>query len=397
MRRSFILNKTIKPILMIVITLLCVLSMFSLNYAQEIRKGIIIDKNAVLMKESKASSQVINHLTLGEEIFIEENYGKWYKISTRKGLFGWVHSESILVEDGENDLIENGIVNIGSVEVRQNPNIHEEPIGRLGFSAKIVVVRKASNWYQVAMGDEILGWVPSEPIVTTPIYKKAKIITENAEIRSDASRNSKVINNLQKNDKVEINDFKENYFHITWGENEEGWIYSGEVSLIHEEFFKGVFAAKKIEQEPIVEKEEEEEIEENNVQAFEDIIENATYLGDGYSATAYDLSIASCGKAVGAKHRGFTRTGYNLNGKSWEDAMVVAVHSKTIPLGSKLLILFDQSDWRSRYNGIYLAADTGGGVKGKTVDLYLGDIGNKQMKEVRDFGRTYNVKIYLLN
>ncbi|TCO77447.1 3D domain-containing protein [Marinisporobacter balticus] len=387
------MTKTIKPILMIVITLLCVLSMFSLNYAEEVVTGTVIDKNAVLMKEPKISAQSLNHLALGEEVFIEGNHGKWYQISTRNGLFGWMHSECILVDAGEKDPIENGIVNAGSVDVYEKPEIEAGISGKLGFSTKIVVVKKDADWYQVAMGDEIIGWVHSESILTTPIHKKAKIMAENGEVRSEASRNSKIIKNLEKNDKIKINGFKESYFHITWGEKEEGWIYSSEVSLIHEEFFNGVFVAKD-KQKKFIEKEENEE---NSVQTFEDIIENATDLGDGYSATAYDLSIASCGKAVGAKHRGFTRTGYNLNGKSWEDAMIVAVDSRTIPLGSRVLILFDESDWRARYNGIYLAADTGGGVKGKTIDLYLGDIGNQQMKEVKDFGKTDNVKVYLLN
>ena len=76
--------------------------------------------------------------------------------------------------------------------------------------------------------------------------------------------------------------------------------------------------------------------------------------------------------------------------------MVIAVHQRQIPLGSKVLVVFDQSDWRHKYNGVYLAGDTGGGVKGKMIDLYLGDIGNKEMSEVRRFGTTKNVKVYML-
>ncbi|WP_246637725.1 SH3 domain-containing protein [Crassaminicella profunda] len=380
-----------KSLFMITIILLCIVLMPSENYAQEVVTGIVIDEDVVLYKEARTSSQSLSPLGLGEEVFIEGNKGKWYEVSTRDGMFGWVHSECILTKDENNKLIENGIVNTGTVEVRKDPNIHSDSMGRLGFATKITVVEEEGSWYQLAMEDEAIGWVPSEVIITSPIYKKGKIQSENAKVHEKPSRNSKVIEKLDKNDTIRIDDYQDGYFYITWDKKEKGWIYAKEAKLIHEDFFKKAFVRE------VAKQNSQENGETILANTFKEIIENATYLGDGYTATAYDLSIASCGKAVGSKYRGFTRTGYNLNGKNWEQAMVVAVHQKTIPLGSKILVLFDDKDWRAKYNGIYLAADTGGGVKGKTVDIYLGDIGNKQMKEVRDFGRAYNVKVYLLN
>ncbi|QXM07084.1 SH3 domain-containing protein [Crassaminicella indica] len=376
-----------KDLVKITIVLLCILFIPSINYAQEIVKGTVIDKNTVLCKEPKSSSQSLDFLGFGEEVFIEENQGKWYRVSTSDGMFGWVHSECILVKDKNEKLIENGIVNIGTIEVRKEPNISSDIMGRVGFATKVAVLEKKGDWYQLGMGDEVIGWVPSEYIITTPVYKKAKIMSEKGAVYEKPSKDSKLIKELDKNYIVKIDDYEDGYFHIMWGKKGEGFIYANEVKLIHEDFFYEAFAKKEV----------KEKVKEKAVNTFKEIIENATYLGGDYAATAYDLSIASCGKAVGSKYRGFTRTGYNLNGKSWKEAMVVAVDSRKIPLGSKILVLFDEGDWRAKYNGIYLAADTGGGVKGKTIDIYLGDIGNKQMKEVRDFGKTYNVKVYLLN
>ncbi|MCT4620983.1 MAG: 3D domain-containing protein [Marinisporobacter sp.] len=380
-----------KNFFMITIVLLCIALMPSTNYAQEVVKGVVIDQDVALYKEARTSSQMVSPLGLGDEVFISANKGKWYEVSTKSGIFGWVHSECILIKNEHKKLIENGVVNTGTVEVRKDPNIHSDIMGRLGFATKIVVVEKQEDWVQLAMEDEVIGWAPSKDIITMPIEKKVKIVVENGDVYEEASKNSKMIKQLNKNQIVKIDDYKDGYFRIIWDEKKEGFIYAKEVKLMHEDFFKQAFVKQE------AKKNDEVKEKETAVNTFKEIIENATYLGGDYTATAYDLSIASCGKAVGAKYRGFTRSGYNLNGKSWSDAMVVAVDSRKIPLGSKILVLFDEKDWRAKYNGIYLAADTGGGVKGKTVDIYLGDIGNKQMKEVRDFGRGYNVKVYLLN
>jgi 3D (Asp-Asp-Asp) domain-containing protein len=380
-----------KKFFMITIVLLCIALMPSTNYAQEVVKGIVIDQNVALYKEARTSSPSLSSLEIGEDVFIEANKGKWYEVSTKNGIFGWVHSECILIKNGHKSLIENGVVNTGTVEVRKDPNVHSDIMGRLGFATKITVVEKKEDWVQLAMEDEVIGWVPSKDIITMPIEKKAKIIVENGEVYEKPSKNSEMIKALSKNQIVKIDGYEDGYFHIIWDEKKEGFIYDKEVKLVHEDFFKQAFVKQD------AKKNNEAKEKETAVNTFKEIIENATYLGGDYTATAYDLSIASCGKAVGAKYRGFTRSGYNLNGKSWSDAMVVAVDTRKISLGSKILVLFDEKDWRSKYNGIYLAADTGGGVKGKTVDIYLGDIGNKQMKEVRAFGRGYNVKVYLLN
>lgn len=67
--------------------------------------------------------------------------------------------------------------------------------------------------------------------------------------------------------------------------------------------------------------------------------------------------------------------------------MVISVDPKIIPLGSKVLMLFSDPEAR-KYNGVYTAKDTGGGIKGKRIDLYMGDFkSNKASKTAMKFGR----------
>lgn len=56
---------------------------------------------------------------------------------------------------------------------------------------------------------------------------------------------------------------------------------------------------------------------------------------------------------------------------------VCAVDPELTPLGSAVLIKFSDGSVKS-----YLAADTGGAIKGKKIDLYFTDV-----EETKEFGR----------
>lgn len=104
-----------------------------------------------------------------------------------------------------------------------------------------------------------------------------------------------------------------------------------------------------------------------------------------FTITAYDNTPASQGKWVDQ-----TATGFNLKGHSLESARCIAVDPKVIPLGSKVELSFDE-DYK-HLNGVYIARDTGGAIKGKKIDLFMGDGVAKQ--DVINFGRRkVNVKL----
>lgn len=105
-------------------------------------------------------------------------------------------------------------------------------------------------------------------------------------------------------------------------------------------------------------------------------------------ATAYDLSVASCGKVPSHSGYGITRSGRRIDGLTRTQAACVAVDPKVVPLGSLLYITFEDSYYK-QYNDVYQALDTGGGVKGNSVDIFLGDFNStKESAEVKRFGVT---------
>lgn len=110
--------------------------------------------------------------------------------------------------------------------------------------------------------------------------------------------------------------------------------------------------------------------------------------GTLHTITCYDLSESSNGTWIGHKHYGYTANGFDLRGKTWDMARTVAVDPKIYPLGTKLRLTFT-NDKYAKYNGVYTARDTGGAIKGRKLDLFLGDFGTRKTHpSVWEFGKT---------
>lgn len=116
------------------------------------------------------------------------------------------------------------------------------------------------------------------------------------------------------------------------------------------------------------------------------------YLGK-FTATAYDLTVASCGKTQDHPAYGITASGFNLEGHTLESARAIAVDRNVIPLGTKVRLEFSEG-WEY-LDGVYTAVDTGSAIKGNKVDIFFGDTGDSDTDQiVWDFGRR-EVKVYL--
>ncbi|MGI6453108.1 MAG: 3D domain-containing protein [Syntrophomonadaceae bacterium] len=118
------------------------------------------------------------------------------------------------------------------------------------------------------------------------------------------------------------------------------------------------------------------------------IVLDAYNPGALFEATGYDLSVQCCGKPIGHPAYGLTASGYNLAGKTWEEALTIAADPRVIPLGTKVRLIF--LDRRhQKYNGYYTVRDTGNAVKGRVVDVFVGDfLCDRASDEAVGFGRT---------
>ena len=88
-----------------------------------------------------------------------------------------------------------------------------------------------------------------------------------------------------------------------------------------------------------------------------------------FTATAYDLSVASCGKSKSSPGYGVTASGFDLSNLSRTEAMTIAVDPDIIPLGSIVRIECEDS----KYDGVYTARDIGSAIKGNKLDIFIPD------------------------
>lgn len=103
-----------------------------------------------------------------------------------------------------------------------------------------------------------------------------------------------------------------------------------------------------------------------------------------FTATAYDLTVASCGKNESHPAYGITASGVSLKGETLESARAIAVDPKVIKLGSKVQLEFLDEGYQ-HLNSTYIAVDTGGAIKGNKIDIFHGSGDVKQ--EVKNFGK----------
>lgn len=106
-----------------------------------------------------------------------------------------------------------------------------------------------------------------------------------------------------------------------------------------------------------------------------------------FEITAYDLSYQSCQKTPEHPAYGITASGVSLKNHTRESAMAIAVDPNQIPLGSKVLIVFEDSS-RAKYSGVYTAVDTGGAINGNRIDIFFGDEKENVSNEALNFGRS---------
>jgi 3D (Asp-Asp-Asp) domain-containing protein len=116
-------------------------------------------------------------------------------------------------------------------------------------------------------------------------------------------------------------------------------------------------------------------------------------LGE-FTITAYDLTETCCGKHRDEEDFGITAYGYSLVGLSRKEAMTIAADPKVLSKNSKVRIEFEGS--YAKFSGVYTVRDTGSAIKGRKLDLFVGDYGTaKSVQSTIDFG-TPKAKVYLL-
>ena len=113
---------------------------------------------------------------------------------------------------------------------------------------------------------------------------------------------------------------------------------------------------------------------------YEDVRCQGSGLGkDGCLYRYYSIGITRDASAricePGKELRGVTATGTNPAKKR-----TIAVDPKVVPLGKTVVLNFGENECAKKWNGCYMAEDTGSAIKGQHVDLYVG-VGKKELTD----------------
>jgi 3D (Asp-Asp-Asp) domain-containing protein len=119
---------------------------------------------------------------------------------------------------------------------------------------------------------------------------------------------------------------------------------------------------------------------------------NETLVGV-FKASAYDLSVASCGKNLDDPLYGLTASGFSLRGLSRLGAMCIATDKK-YAFGTSFRLEFESPF--DKINGIYTIRDRGGSITENKLDIFFGDFGKAERStDAMDFG-VRDCKVYMI-
>ena len=108
----------------------------------------------------------VGKLYKGESVKISEKSNGWYKVSTSKGVNGWVSGTYINLGDTNNvgsvsgEIFNSqGNVNADVLNVRSGPSTSYSKVGKLYKGESVKISEKSNGWYKVSTSKGVNGWV----------------------------------------------------------------------------------------------------------------------------------------------------------------------------------------------------------------------------------------------
>ncbi len=132
------------------------------------------------------------------------------------------------------------IITGDSVNVREEPSISSSVITQIDSGETFPFLQEENDWYQIELENGTKGWIASwlgkiEEIESTiSSTKNGIILVDNLNIRSEPNTNSTIINQLQKDDHVQVISQENDWTEILY-QSKSAWISSQYVDILEEE------------------------------------------------------------------------------------------------------------------------------------------------------------------
>ncbi|RKD27531.1 Cell wall-associated hydrolase, NlpC family [Caminicella sporogenes DSM 14501] len=201
-------------------------------YGEELTSGIVIADNVNLRENCTTNANVVDSLSIGENIQIVDSKDEWYHIKTETGKSGWVYNDLVLSLHQNLDPIKKGIITANILNIRKEPNINSKILSKLKKDTEVTIVDIKNNWYKIVINKTTNGWANSKYIKIIPNYSLGQVVGNNVNLRTIPSTSGSIITKLNKGTTLKITGYKQNWYKVTISGNKEGWIYKNYIKVL---------------------------------------------------------------------------------------------------------------------------------------------------------------------
>lgn len=207
---------------------------------QRIKKGKITVDASYLRTGPNTTYPIKGLLEKGAIVYCLDQEGEWYEVHSTIGK-GWIHQTFIEFIDEKMERTRTVTADI--LNVRKEPSLDGEIIGKLTMGEKITIQKEDKDWLQINYEGEY-GWIHKNYVAIEKgndkkaekmeIKKKWKgiIAATSLHMRDEPSFNGKRIALLKKGDIFPIIEQKNNWYKIEYKPKQYGWVASWYVELI---------------------------------------------------------------------------------------------------------------------------------------------------------------------
>ncbi len=204
---------------------------------------------------------------------------------------------------------------------------------------QVEILASNNGWYQIKYAGNKTGWVSGDYIsqgtsssessntsTSTPASGTATVTASSLNVRSGASTSNSVVGKLARGTKVEILASSNGWYQIKYAGNKTGWVSGSYISL-------------------------------NSSSSSS----NSSYISLNSSSSSSNSSL-NVSSTLTVKSYAYTGGGITATGTKPKYG-TIAVDPKVIPYGTKVYI--------KELDKVFTAEDTGGGIKGNKIDIYM--------------------------
>lgn len=191
------------------------------------------------------SYQVAGSLKKGDTIEITKEENNWYEVSTSFGK-GWVSKDYIQTSSSSSKAHEStesrsGLITADSLNVRKEPSLQSQAIGKLKKGSKVKILAQQNNWLKISFSSKT-AWISSEFVNITGDGGPADelkqqqagasqlsgqvgtITATSLNVRDSSSLSGNIIGKAAKGETFKLIEERNNWVKIQLKDGTYGWI-----------------------------------------------------------------------------------------------------------------------------------------------------------------------------